>query len=109
MKEVSVNEFWNGINVGEYDMQIIMNGSCNTLENVTKTMTIGENFKYKELEEKLTVYFSKYNKVLLNIPYGDIKRRFKTLTEKLGYKVERTTYCDSNTESFERVYVVLTR
>jgi len=106
MKELTVNEYWNGINLNNYNLQIIMNGSCSTLETIGN-MTRAENFKYKELEEKLNDFFNTYDKILLNVPFGDLKRRFKTLTEKLGYRVEKTTALDEITSDCERVYVEL--
>jgi len=108
IKNVSVEEFWNGINIGDYEIDLVMDKACLTMEHIGKITTF-DDFKYRDLPDKLNGYFNKYNKILLNIPYGDIKRRFKTLTEKLGYKIERTTYYDENSENHERIYVVITR
>jgi hypothetical protein len=107
-KELTVNEYWNGINLEDYALKIKMDQTCSTLENIEK-MTISETFKYKELEEKLNNFVNTYDKILLNIPFGDLKRRFKTLTEKLGFKIERTTSLAEVKQSYERVYVVLTK
>ena len=109
MKELTPNEFWNGIKIEDYKVNIVMNKSCLAMEHINSKITTFDDFKYKELEEKLNNFFGKYDKILLNIPFGDLKRRFKTLTEKLGYKIERTTSLEEVTANYERIYVVITK
>lgn len=108
MKDISMNEFWNGINAVDYELNIIMYNECMTLEN-RGNITISDKFKYRDLQEKLEEYFNRYNKILFKVPYSQLKRRVKTLTEKLGYKVERTTYYDADTDITDMIYLVLTK
>lgn len=105
--EITSNNFWNGINVGDYNMQIIMEQSCSTLEEIGK-ITTSENFKFKDLEQKLTEYFSKYEKILVKVRYRYLNKRIKTF-EKLGYKIQNTTLYDNTTASTDCMYAVLTR
>ena len=107
-KQLTVNEFWNGINVGDYDMQVIMEQTCMTLESFGNAVK-GEEFRYKELQDKLIEHFSKHNKILVSIRYGQLSRRIKVLTEKLGYKIEKTTYYDSTASNTDKIYAVLTK
>jgi hypothetical protein len=108
-KELTVNEYWNGINIGDYKVKMNMDKSCSIMEDVGKNGVRFDGCKYKELEDKLNEYFNTYDKILLNIPFGSLTKRIKQLTEKLGLRIEKTTSLKEVTENYERVYVVLTR
>jgi hypothetical protein len=108
MKDISTNQFWNGIKIGDYKVIISMEKILTTSEQVGNMVAVQE-FKYRDLERKLNDYFNKFDKIALRVPYGQLKRRIKTLTEKLGYKIENTTSYNDNTRISDLVYIVLTK
>lgn len=99
---------WNGINLGDYKVIISMEKILTTSEQVGSMVAVQE-FKYRDLERKLNDYFNKFDKIALRVPYGQLKRRIKTLTEKLGYKIENITNYNDNTRISDLVYIVLTK
>ena len=109
MKELTVNEFWNGIVIGDYKVNISMDKSCLAMEHINSKITTFDNFKYKELEEKLNIFFDKYDKILLNIPFEQLQKRINQLTEKLGFRIERTVSLEEMKEKHDRVYIVITK
>lgn len=97
----------NGIDHADYKIKIVMNNTFTVLKDCNKYVQVQE-FKYKNLEEKLKELFNQRCKILVSVPYGQLKLRINKLN-KLGYKIERMSRIYQDISVTDRIDLIVTK
>lgn len=94
------------INQKDYKLQITSNRGYAVFKG--NSPKIIDEFKQKEIDKKLEIYFSEYEEILISGKFKGFKS-FLQKVKQLGYKVEKTNLYDNKYSDYNLVLAVITK